>query len=201
MFRSESLCCSTDLCRSYERPQLNERSVYLRCFVLILAIAQSSLHLALDEDRVCLPHGPTSEAIPPPLQRLKKLAPSATKTAISVAVCTSAAGPLVYIVAVRWVAWRWSLFVARLVWNIPQGLKPSVLPLLSPFLISRSAIMGTLLLCLWGTTNAAFGVYVAQEPLKNGQPLTDDSRDPNGSLLNGLKSRKEPTKVIALSRL
>ena len=173
----------------------------MRCFVLILAVVQSLLHLALDEDRVFLPPSPTSEAIPPPLQRLKKIAPNAAKVAISVALCSSFAGPLVYITTVRWVAWRWSLFMARLVWNIPQGLQPSILPLLSPFLISRSAIMGTLLLCLWGTTNAAFGAYVAQEPLKDGQPLTDDSRDPNGSLLNGLKSKKEPTKVIALLRL
>ena len=177
---------------------MNERSIYLRCFVLILAVVQSLLHLALDEGRVCLPYRPTSEAIPPPLQRLKRIAPNATKVVLSVVLSTSVAGPLVYMIAVRWVAWPWSLFMARLVWNIPQGLKPSILPLLSPFLISRSAMMATLLLCLWATTNAAFGAYVAQEPLKNGQPLTDDSRDPNGSLLNGLKSRKEATKVVAL---
>ena len=52
-----------------------------------------------------------------------------------------------------------------------------------------------MLLCIWEFSNAVFSAYVAQEPLKKDQPLTNDSRDPNGSLLNGLRSKKEIAKV------
>ena len=36
---------------------------------------------------------------------------------------------------------------------------------------------------------------MAKAPLKNGQPLTFEAKDPNGSLLNGLKSKKPSIKV------
>ena len=62
-------------------------------------------------------------------------------------------------------------------------------------LIIRSAGSGFLLLLIWEISNAVFGAYVAQEPLKNGNPLSNDSGDPNGSLLNGLKSKNEVIKV------
>ncbi|KAI4246463.1 MAG: hypothetical protein LQ352_006385 [Teloschistes flavicans] len=43
--------------------------------------------------------------------------------------------------------------------------------------------------------------YVAQEPLKRGQPLSEDSKDPNGSLINGLKAKKTAVKVSLLRDL
>ncbi|KAL9612121.1 MAG: hypothetical protein Q9167_003273 [Letrouitia subvulpina] len=33
-------------------------------------------------------------------------------------------------------------------------------------------------------------VYVGQEPLKGGEPTTNDTKDPNGSLISGLKAKK-----------
>lgn len=54
---------------------------------------------------------------------------------------------------------------------------------------------GTLLVVLWEFVNKTFDVYLAQEPLKNDVPITNDSTDPNGSLLNGLKSKKDTVRV------
>lgn len=54
---------------------------------------------------------------------------------------------------------------------------------------------GTLLVVLWEFVNKTFDVYIAQEPLKNDLPITNDSTDPNGSLLNGLKSKKDTVRV------
>jgi nucleoporin NDC1 len=48
---------------------------------------------------------------------------------------------------------------------------------------------------LWDFSNFVFSLYVAQEPVKKDKPLTGDSPDPNGSLLNGLKSKKELVRV------
>ena len=48
---------------------------------------------------------------------------------------------------------------------------------------------------LWDTCNTAFTLNMGEEPLKYDKPLTNDSQDPNGSLLNGLKSKKEIVQV------
>jgi hypothetical protein len=48
---------------------------------------------------------------------------------------------------------------------------------------------------LWEVGNTAFSAYVAQEPLKNERPITYESRDPNGSLLTGLRGKKLQTRV------
>jgi nucleoporin NDC1 len=57
---------------------------------------------------------------------------------------------------------------------------------------------GTLICLLWSFSNAAFSFWLAKEPIKNGQPLTTESKDPNGSLLNGLKSKKPRISVITV---
>lgn len=62
-------------------------------------------------------------------------------------------------------------------------------------LIFRSLVSGFLLLLLWRVSNLAFDIYAAQEPLKRGQPISQDSKDPNGALINGLQSKKSLVKV------
>lgn len=52
---------------------------------------------------------------------------------------------------------------------------------------------------LWDTCNTAFTLKMGEEPLKNERPLTNDAQDPNGSLLNGLKSKKEIVRVRSLT--
>lgn len=80
--------------------------------------------------------------------------------------------------------------VLRPFYNLP---KANILPAAWPsdiFLMVRCVIAGTLLSLIWATGNTAFSIFMAKAPLKNGKPLTSDSRDPNGSLLNGLKNKK-----------
>ncbi|KAJ5176289.1 uncharacterized protein N7482_002166 [Penicillium canariense] len=50
-------------------------------------------------------------------------------------------------------------------------------------------------------TNLFFAIFLGKEPLKRGQPLTADSKDPNGSLLSGLKAKKHIVKAFALWEL
>jgi nucleoporin NDC1 len=88
---------------------------------------------------------------------------------------------------------------AKLLWNLP---KATSLPLVSPFhwtLLIRTWWGGAMLIMIWEVANAAFTLYVAQEPLKNERPLTYESRDPNGSLLTGLKGKKLQTRVRIIS--
>lgn len=46
-----------------------------------------------------------------------------------------------------------------------------------------------------------FTAFATEEPLKLGKPLTAASKDPNGSLLNGLKSKKELPRTFAFWEL
>ncbi|KAL8935370.1 MAG: hypothetical protein Q9216_005459, partial [Gyalolechia sp. 2 TL-2023] len=92
-------------------------------------------------------------------------------------------------------AWRTSLECARFLrWDIPSAAELSSIPPYHITLVFRSLTSGFCLVLLWQGSNLAFSAYLAQEPLKRGQPLTQESNDPNGSLINGLKSRKQVVK-------
>jgi hypothetical protein len=120
--------------------------------------------------------------------------PSTLYKAFSRALAISLATPLIYMFIRGW-AWHSTLLVARLFWNIPKASEPSRLPPFHYTLLWRSLVFSVLLVCLWELANSVFDAFVAQEPLKHDNPLTSESLDPNGSLLNGLKSRKETVKV------
>ncbi|KAL9097285.1 MAG: hypothetical protein Q9165_000712 [Trypethelium subeluteriae] len=68
-------------------------------------------------------------------------------------------------------------------------------------MIGRFLIEGFLLELLWEFCNTVFTDHVAEEPLKRGQPLTNDSSDPNGSLLQGLTAKKEVPREFAFWEL
>jgi nucleoporin NDC1 len=65
--------------------------------------------------------------------------------------------------------------------------------------MARCVWSSILLSFIWLAGNTAFSIFLVKEPIKNGRPLSSDSKDPNGSLLNGLKSKKLPIKVNSLS--
>ena len=106
-------------------------------------------------------------------------------------------GPFIYGLFMRRTAWSWSLTFARIIWDIPVVPELSYIPPYHILLIFRTMIWGFFLSLLWDVSNATFTAYISQEPLKNGKPLTDD----NGSLLNGLKAKKEMTKAFAFWEL
>lgn len=113
------------------------------------------------------------------------------------------AGPIIYMAVLRSFAYSWTLSFAKLFWNFPRSAAdpPGIIPPLHILLLIRSATSGTLLMVLWQTSNLFFSSLLAQEPLKKGQPLTTETKDPNGSLLNGLNAKKEVVKTFAFWEL
>lgn len=195
----------SNLNRSYERPRLNERPIYLRSIFLTLALIQSVLHLYYDYDRVILPVTKTKREIGsdqpphitvPPLEQLRTRLPHLLQRAVPRALSILILGPLVYSIFLRRIAWSWSLFLAKILWNLSKSSEPPTIPPYHISILIRSVTSSFLLVFLWEISNGAFEAYVAQEPLKNDKPLTSDSRDPNGSLLTGLNAKKEVPKVI-----
>jgi nucleoporin NDC1 len=196
----------TDLGRAHDRLKLNERPFYIRYMFMVLAVAQTIVHLWDDYDSIEVPAmkpkkdredttaAATAQGAPKPRNVLfNKLIP----TVITSGVITLVAfifGTLFYFVGPRHLIWDYYYSFSRYFISLSKLSKPTgvapFMPLTGGFLIA-----GTSLVFLWQFVNKAFDLYIAQEPLKNGQPLTSDSKDPNGTLLNGMKSKKDAVKV------
>lgn len=190
--------------RSYERLRLNERPIYLRSFFFTVAVMQSMYHLYYDYDKVTLPVAkPKSDTVvdqqPPvivsPLTRMRAVLLQPLQTVVQRSLPMIVVGPITYSLLIRRRAWSWTLFFAKLLWKLPKAAEPPRIPPYHISLLLRSISSCFLIIILWEASNAIFSAYVAQDPLKRGQPLTNYSPDPNGSLLSGLKSRKEAPKV------
>lgn len=193
--------------RNGERPKLNERPIYLTSYLIMLALVQTGFHLFYDYDRVDMPLTKTkpesasdqlAHLIVPPSAQLKIVLPVLVASALKRALLMTMAWPFIYSIMIREIAWNWTLPLAKLLWSLPRS---TALPTVAPFhflFLGRTFAAGFLLIMMWEMGNAAFSAYVAQEPLKNERPITYESRDPNGSLLTGLKGKKLQTKVSIL---
>ena len=167
----------------------------------MLAAWQSSLHLCYDYDKVTLPTTqPTKESTTEqpskkqsPVFVLRELIPSLGRSIGVRAACMSILGPFIYAGFIRSKVWSWSLYFAALIWDIPNSQVSYTPPYLS--VLVRAFTASALLITLWEVSNAIFTAYVAQEPLKKDQPLTSESKDPNGSLLIGLKTKRGVPRV------
>ncbi|KAI9829063.1 MAG: hypothetical protein M1832_000086 [Thelocarpon impressellum] len=140
--------------------------------------------------------------MPTPIEKLKLAIPQRAQTALLRSLSMLLAGPIVYSIFLRKHAWSWALWFAKIFWSLPRS--ASTPPTIPPFHISllvRSVASSFFLVFLWEASDATFSAFATQEPLKRGRPLTDDSRDPNGSLLIGLRSKKEIPKSFAFWEL
>lgn len=170
-----------------------------------LAIAQSLVHLYNDYDRVAFPSSKVSvgskdtTAIPttsPRTELLSSIDLAAFRSALRALTVVSTA-PFVYFFVLRRPAWKLAYTVVRRIVHLPKATAPSGLSLSDWGAVAgRFTAEGFLLTFLWEFSNTAFAAYVAQDPLKRHRLLTDDSKDPNGSLIAGLKARKEVPRVF-----
>ncbi|KAL8947562.1 MAG: hypothetical protein Q9222_006166, partial [Ikaeria aurantiellina] len=170
-----------------------------------LAVFQAGLHIHDDYDKISEveehpSQNATNDGAPrntqDPILRMKTKLPGLLKEIGMISLALSILGPIIYSLTVRRMAWYMSLSVARFLrYDIPATEKLSYIPPYHITLIFRSLTSGFGLLLLWRVSNLAFDTYVAQTPLKRCQPFTQDSQDPNGSLINGLKSTKNLVKV------
>ncbi|KAF4553307.1 Nucleoporin NDC1-like protein [Elsinoe fawcettii] len=193
--------------RSYERMRLNERAVMLRTMFALLAVEQAALHLSWDYDALDIPRmstkhyatsQPTAQTIG--VAQLQGHAVRILRSALVNTFVTSVWGTAIYYLLLRHAAWSVAYSIGKFFFKLHKSGSPSGLA--DPLsLFSRFLFSGTLLVILWQTTNLAFTIYALQEPLKKGAPLTNDSRDPNASLVNGLKSKRSIPHSIALWEL
>ncbi|KAL4809039.1 nucleoporin protein Ndc1-Nup [Aspergillus unguis] len=196
----------------HERATLNERPIYIYTYHLLLAIAQSVAHLYSDYDRIPVAIAKRSAADGEdekthPAQSISKRmhvdVPLAVKDGLLRSTILAAICPAVYVFFLRRRTWSYTMSFAKLFWDFPRSAAdpPSILLPVKPPLIARTMFSGALLVLCWQTTNVFFSLFLSQEPLKRGQPLTTTTKDPNGSLLDGLKAKKETVRAFAFWEL
>ncbi|KAK4496414.1 hypothetical protein PRZ48_012394 [Zasmidium cellare] len=229
--RDSAALMMVDPGRPYERPELNENPIFIRCSFLVLGVLRCGWHLLADYDRVAIPPGkeeeePKSNFIitklgiqPATLAKLPRwLRASIERVGIMANTCgqTVAIGWLanliLYFLVFRYPAWRWTY---SLVSPFFRQMQPSIRPrgfTYAPTVMWQAFSSAITLCMLWEFSNTVFDAYVTEPPTKKGEPLTSEikdargvilhkSADPNGSLLNGLNSKKEVNKAFALWEL
>lgn len=210
-----------DYGNSYERPRVNENPMWLRCLYILLAFTQTSMHLALDYDRVPMEERSKEDVlpeqedrarfrIPTSLLRLSKDLPQRLKSLGQIVVPTFVFSlPVYFGLGVRSLAWAWASWIAgQLVSDLPTNASPPGF-VHAPLLLWQAFSSSLLLVSLWILSNAAFTEFIAEPPLKKGRPLTDEihgntlsrNKDPNGSLIRGLRAKKDVPKSYAFWEL
>ncbi|KAK1051415.1 hypothetical protein LTR74_016764 [Friedmanniomyces endolithicus] len=205
----------------YERPTVNENPILLRSVFVVLAVGQAVLHLARDYDRIAIEEteGRASQEVeevsrlPEPIQLLaQQVRPVAGNVARLVIPGIVFSIP-VYFMFIRRPAWNYLAYpIARvLVRQLPPNNGPTAI--MHPLsLLWQTLTASTILVVLWELSNAIFTIHVSRPPLKRGQPLTSEvkdasgvvlsrSRDPNGSLIRGLKAKKDVPRAFAFWEL
>ncbi|KAI0449040.1 nucleoporin protein Ndc1-Nup [Xylaria acuta] len=198
------------------RSRLNEHAVFYTVNFIVLGLVQGVIHIALDQNRLVLGavrarpeveggnEGNAAQPTPPEHWSIKigQWTPILVVRCGMLAITVAMVNYMVLYHFVRVSAWRSSMWLFRFIYtdlpryNLPPGSAPW-----SFWMLGRTIWASFLLGLLWYFADIAFRVQLTREPLKNEQPLTAESKDPNGSLLNGLKSRKPRIFAFAMWEL
>lgn len=144
----------------------------------------------------------STSVVEPPLVQTKNALPSITRKAAAISI-TAIPGVFLYLMPpIRGISWAWGFWFLKKFYTLNPGQelhKSGLAPF--PDFMFRLMTEIFLLIFLWEITNTAYSAYISQAPLKKGRPLTDDSKDPNGSLINGLKANKQFARATAFWEL
>jgi nucleoporin NDC1 len=191
--------------------RLNERPIYLRSVFLMLAMSQAIIDIYRDFGCLHLPVTPLPKT-PNPDQPTHKIAPTAVKTQQALpeilqrcaltSFIVAALSPFPYALWLRHIFWSWHLGLAKILYNLPRSnARPVGYPPSNPNFMLRSFAACFLLTLTWETTSFLFSALLLQEPLKKDQPLSAASKDPNGTLITGLKAKRDVVKTFAFWEL
>ncbi|EGR45902.1 uncharacterized protein TRIREDRAFT_80904 [Trichoderma reesei QM6a] len=194
---------------SGDRARLNERPVFFACYMFTFALVQTVEHYRHDVDRLdlgALERKPVKEQkstgiVSGSLQAVLEELPMALAECFKISLMAVPGAIVLYFLFLRSFAWSWGLTFLRPFYNMPRtNMLPSSWPT-DIYLLARCVVAGAGVGFLWTAGNKAFSLFMVKKPLKNGIPLTSESKDPNGSLLNGLKSKKLSIQAFAMWEL
>jgi nucleoporin NDC1 len=179
------------------RAHLNERPLYYRSLFFVLALTQFFYHFGLDLDRIIFPFHKNNSPVGanPPFLNYKAAGALAAQS-LGKSVFAGLVGTLGYRYVYRTTLWEWAFTSLDYLYSFPKhsyNRRNYHFDISGLFL--KFVVAGFMLSFLWDFTNTTFSYYIVEPPLKKGNPITDDSKDPNGSLLNGLKDKRVHRKV------
>lgn len=185
------------------RVRLNEKPIFFTAHFLVLGIIHGALHISRDDDRLRLrsaglrANDAAATDTPPTWStRLMSEVPLLAHRALVQTLAVLTFNIFFYHAFLRSLAWRIALAFFRPFYTMPKtNLAPATYGGISFPLWVKCSCASFMLLFLWLAGSRMFSMFLVRPPLKNGNPLTSESKDPNGSLLNGLKSKKLPIKV------
>jgi nucleoporin NDC1 len=187
--------------------RLNERPIYLTGFFILLGICQSVVHLYKDLSSLHIEASPlpppsspdqSTHRVPSISHQLQVAIIPILRRSLFTSGISAVLGPFVYTLCFRRFLWWLHLIFAKLWFNIPRSdAQPSGYPPASPSMMLRSFALGALLVLTWETSAFLFAALMIQQPLKKGQPLSEASKDPNGTLINGVKAKNDIVKTFA----
>lgn len=193
---------------SYDRQRLNEKAVAFTTHFAILGAYMAIRHLWLDTDRLLLGVAKPSEAavqnnssdVGTLMKKFWGEMPTIFSQSLHETVASAILTFVIYPLFLRKAVWRLSLFFFRPFFNLPKtNYVPYSWPVSFSSLISM-VLASIMLLIVWIAGNTAFTMFMVKEPTKDQRPFTSGSKDPNGSLLNGLKHKKLFYRVCFLCR-
>ncbi|ROV92542.1 hypothetical protein VMCG_08947 [Cytospora schulzeri] len=192
-----------------DRARLNERPIFYTVHFLVFGAVQGVLHIFRDDDRLRLDavgldskDAAASETQPTWSTRLMNEIPALASSAVFRVAAVLGGYIVLYHAVLRDVAWRTTLALFRPFYTLPKtNMVPNTLGGMSIALWVRVFYTSSMLMFLWLAGNKMFSLFLVRAPLKNGNPLTSESKDPNGSLLVGLRSKKLPIKCFAMWEL
>lgn len=191
-----------DFHSSVEYMRLNERPIFFRTLFVFLGLVQACMHLYHDYDNINIPvtkftrnaQKTTMNTLPTPRTQIQESIQIYITRAFQYTCSAIVIGVLVYTIFLRQLLWRISYMLVGTVYPLSkQGKATRAAGLMD--LVGRFFVTGFLLVMLWEVSNAAFTAYARQEPTKRGFPLTRESKNPNGTLITGLKTTKPLVKV------
>lgn len=183
--------------------RLNEKPIFFTMHFLALGVIHGALHIVRDDDRLRLGSvglqandADATETPPTWSTRLMSEVPLLAHRALVQTLVVLASNIIFYHAVLRSFAWRTALAFFRPFYTMPKtNLAPATHGAISFPLWVNCGCASFMLIFMWLAGSRMFSLFLVRPPLKNGNPLTSESKDPNGSLLNGLKSKKLPIKV------
>ena len=176
----------------------------------MLAVSQVICHISYAYNNVEIPsHRASSKApeqpthkLEPVPARIRQLVFGIAQGSLIQAGFTVFFSPFIYTLFCRRILWAGHMWLAKLVYNIPRSnANPETFPPCNIFLMFRAFVTGIYLLVMWKSASYLLSVLLVQEPLKETLPLSAQSKDPNGTLLSGLKAKKDAVKTYAFWEL
>ena len=190
--------------------KLNERPTYLRTFFLLIGLMHAALHVYNEESALNLPVKPVSRSQENQLPSTASESVTALLTRKGIWMLLQAGvtsfigslfGPILYNSVFRQTLWKAHVTLAKAFAHIPRSEANPPTSIYLGSAIPKGFMFGFLLSLTWQLNLLFFSSYITSPPLKANRPLSTYSKDPNGTLLNGLTAKRDIVRTFAFWEL